>query len=126
MPPSASDTYIILKPREEWPDPGLVKDYLINQFEAAASQLPGNKFGFSQPIEMRFNELIAGVREDLAVKVFGDDFAEMQRTAGRIADVLRKVDGAESVKVEETAGLPFLEIRIDKAEIARRGLSLAS
>ena len=125
MPPSSSDTYIIVKPQREWPDPGMSKDDLIKRIEAEATKLPGNKVGFSQPIEMRFNELIAGVREDLAVKVFGDDFAEMQRTAGRIADVLRKVDGAESVKVEETAGLPFLEIRIDKAEIARRGLSLA-
>jgi len=126
MPPNASDTYIIVKPQNEWPDPGTTKDDLIKRIEAEATKLPGNKVGFSQPIEMRFNELIAGVREDLAVKVFGDDFAEMQRTAGRIADVLRKVDGAESVKVEETAGLPFLEIRIDKAEIGRRGLSLAS
>jgi cobalt-zinc-cadmium resistance protein CzcA len=126
MPPSSSDTYIIVKPQDEWPDPGMTKEDLIKRIEAEATKLPGNKVGFSQPIEMRFNELIAGVREDLAVKVFGDDFAEMQRTAGRIADVLRKVDGAESVKVEETAGLPFLEIKIDKAEIARRGLSLAS
>ncbi len=125
MPPSSSDTYIIVKPQNEWPDPGMTKDDLIKRIEAEATKLPGNKVGFSQPIEMRFNELIAGVREDLAVKVFGDDFAEMQRTAGRIANVLRKVDGAESVKVEETTGLPFLEIRIDKAEIARRGLSLA-
>jgi heavy metal efflux system protein len=126
MPPNASDTYIIVKPQNEWPDPGMTKDDLIKRIEVEATKLPGNKVGFSQPIEMRFNELIAGVREDLAVKVFGDDFAEMQRTAGRIADVLRKVDGAESIKVEQTAGLPFLEIRIDKAEIGRRGLSLAS
>ncbi|MFN5040020.1 MAG: efflux RND transporter permease subunit [Bradyrhizobium sp.] len=126
MPPSASDTYIIVKPQDEWPDPSMTKDELIKQIEAEATKLPGNKVGFSQPIEMRFNELIAGVREDLAVKVFGDDFAEMQRTAGRIADVLRKVSGAQNVKVEETTGLPFLEIKIDKTEIARRGLSLAA
>jgi cobalt-zinc-cadmium resistance protein CzcA len=126
MPPSASDTYIIVKPQEEWPDPSMTKDDLIKKIEAEAVKLPGNKVGFSQPIEMRFNELIAGVREDLAVKVFGEDFAEMQRTAGQIAEVVRKIDGAENVKVEETAGLPFLEIKIDKAEIARRGLSLAA
>ncbi|MBR1090858.1 CusA/CzcA family heavy metal efflux RND transporter [Bradyrhizobium manausense] len=126
MPPSASDTYIIVRPQNEWPNPGLTKDDLIRRIEAEAAKLPGNKVGFSQPIQMRFNELIAGVREALAVKVFGDDFAEMQRTASRVADVLRHVDGAESVKVEETAGLPFLEIKIDKSEIARRGLSLAS
>jgi cobalt-zinc-cadmium resistance protein CzcA len=124
MPPSSSDTYIIVKPQNEWPDPTQSKDDLIKEIEAEATKLPGNRVGFSQPIEMRFNELIAGVREDLAVKVFGDDFAEMQRTAGNIADVLRRVDGAQSVKVEETTGLPFLDIKIDKAEIARRGLNL--
>jgi heavy metal efflux system protein len=124
MPPNASDTYIIVKPRAEWPDPSMTKDDLIKQIEAEASKLPGNKLGFSQPIEMRFNELIAGVREDLAVKVFGDDFEQMQRTAGSIANVLRRIDGVQNVKVEETAGLPFLEIKIDKAEIARRGLNL--
>ena len=126
MPPSASDTYIIVKPQDEWPDPSMTKDELIKEIEAEATKLPGNKVGFSQPIEMRFNELIAGVREDLAVKVFGDDFVDMQRNAGRVADVLRGVDGAQNVKVEETTGLPFLEIKIDKAEIARRGLSLAA
>ncbi len=125
MPPSASDTYIIVKPQREWPDPSMTKDDLIQAIEVEATKLPGNKVGFSQPIEMRFNELIAGVREDLGVKVFGDDFADMQRTAARIADVLRKIDGAENVKVEQTTGLPFLDIKIDKAEIARRGLNLA-
>ena len=125
MPPSASDTYIIMKPRDEWPDPDLSKEDLIRRFDAEASKLPGNKFGFSQPIEMRFNELIAGVREDLAVKVFGDEFAPMVRAAKQIAAVLRGVEGAASVKVEEVSGLPFLEIKIDKGEIARRGLSLS-
>ncbi|MGT2440958.1 efflux RND transporter permease subunit [Bradyrhizobium betae] len=124
MPPSASDTYIIVKPQSEWPDPSMTKDDLIQAIKEEATKLPGNKVGFSQPIEMRFNELIAGVREDLGVKVFGENFAEMQRTASRIADVLRKIEGAENVKVEQTGGLPFLEIRIDKAEIARRGLNL--
>src|SRR4030081_494277 len=125
MPPSASDTYIILKPREHWPDPDLPKEDLIRQLDAEASKLPGNKIGFSQPIQMRFNELIAGVREDLAVKVFGDEFASMLRTAGRIASILRGVEGATNVKIEEVTGLPVLEIKIDKSEIARRGLSLS-
>lgn len=123
MPPSASDTYIIVKPQEEWPDPSMTKEDLIKKIEGVTAKLLGNKIGFSQPIEMRFNELIAGVREDLAVKVFGDDFERMQKTAGQIADVIRKIDGAESVKTEETTGLPFLDINIDKGEIARRGLS---
>src|SRR5262249_28087630 len=101
MPPSASDTYIILKPRDTWPDPDLTKEELIRQIDEQAAKLPGNKFGFSQPIQMRFNELIAGVREALAVKVFGDDFESMLRTANRIANVLKSVDGATNVKVEQ-------------------------
>ena len=125
MPPSASDTYIILKPRDEWPDPNLSKEDLIRQIEVEAEKLVGNKFGFSQPIEMRFNELIAGVREDLAIKIFGDEFPPMLRAANQIAAVLRGIEGAATVKVEQVTGLPFLEIRIDKGELARRGLSLA-
>src|SRR5205085_9988196 len=117
MPPSASDTYIILKPRDHWPDPDLSKEDLIGQLDREASKLPGNKIGFSQPIQMRFNELIAGVREDLAVKVFGDEFDPMLRAASQIAFILRGVDGATNVKIEQVAGLPFLEIKIDKSEI---------
>ena len=89
MPPSATDTYIILKPRQEWPDPELPKDDLIREIAEQAAKLPGNKVGFSQPIQMRFNELIAGVREDLAVSVFGDEFEPMLRAANQIAAVLR-------------------------------------
>ena len=126
MPPNAADTYVIMRPRDAWPDPGLPKDELIRQLEAEATKLPGNKLGFSQPIQMRFNELIAGVREDLAVKVFGEEFAPMLRAANQIAAVLKTLDGAADVKVEEVQGLPILEIRIDKAEIARRGLSLSN
>lgn len=102
----------------------MTKDNLIRAIEAEAIKLPGNKVGFSQPIEMRFNELIAGVQEDLGIKVFGDDFGD---AADRVAHrgCSAKVDGAESVKVEQTSGLTFLEIRIDKAEIARQGLNLA-
>src|SRR6266516_5681686 len=125
MPLSASDTYIILRPRDQWPDPDLPKEDLIRQFDAEASKLTAHKFGFSQPIQMRFNELIAGVREDLAVKVFGDEFGPMLRAANQIAAVLSGVDGAANVKVEQVTGLPFLEIKIDKGEIARRGLSLS-
>ncbi|MBI2715837.1 MAG: CusA/CzcA family heavy metal efflux RND transporter [Rhizobiales bacterium] len=125
MPPSASDTYIILKPREEWPDPDLSKEDLIRQIEAEAAKLVGNNFGFSQPIQMRFNELIAGVRQDLAIKIFGDEFEPMLRAANQIAAVLRGIEGAATVKVEQVTGLPSFEIRIDQGEIARRGLSLA-
>jgi cobalt-zinc-cadmium resistance protein CzcA len=126
MPPSATDTYIILKPREQWPDPGLAKDDLIREISDKASRLPGNKFEFSQPIQMRFNELIAGVKEDLAIKVFGDEFEPMRRAANQIAGVLAGIRGASEVKVEDVTGMPVLEIAIDKAEIARRGLNLAA
>ena len=125
MPPYAADAYIILKPQAEWPDPGLLREELIVQIEAEASKLVGNKLGFSQPIQMRFNELIAGVRDDLAVKVFGDEFGPMLRAANQIASILRGLDGAADVKVEQVTGLPFLEIKVDKSEIARHGLSLA-
>ncbi|MCB4824550.1 efflux RND transporter permease subunit [Roseicella aerolata] len=126
MPPNAADAYVMLKPRAEWPDPSLPKDELIRRVEAAIARLPGNGPEFSQPIQMRFNELLAGVRGDVAVKVFGDEFGPMLRTANQIAAVLGSIPGAEDVKVEQAAGLPFLEITVDKAEIARRGLTVAA
>jgi cobalt-zinc-cadmium resistance protein CzcA len=126
MPPSATDTYIILKSREDWPDPDLPKDDLIREISEKAGKLLGNKFEFSQPIQMRFNELIAGVREDLAVKVFGEEFEPMRRAANQIAGILNGIRGAAGVKVEDVTGMPVLEIAIDTAEIARRGLSLTA
>jgi heavy metal efflux system protein len=125
MPPSAADTYIILKPRDQWPNPDLARNELIREIEAAASISPGNALEFTQPIQMRFNELIAGVRQDLAIKVFGDEFDPMLRAATQIAALLRTTEGATDIKVEEVQGLPVLEIVIDKNEIARRGLHLA-
>ncbi|MCJ2012397.1 efflux RND transporter permease subunit [Methylobacterium sp. J-076] len=123
MPPNSSDTFVILKPRAEWPDPALPKAALQERIEAAVGQLAGNVYEFSQPIQLRFNELLAGTRGDLAVKVFGEEFEPMLRTANRIAGVLRGIAGAEDVKVEQIAGLPILDIRIDKGEAARYGLS---
>ncbi|GJD98721.1 MULTISPECIES: efflux RND transporter permease subunit [Methylobacterium] len=123
MPPNSSDTFVILKPQEEWPDPSLSKADLQKQIEQAVGKLAGNVYEFSQPIQLRFNELLAGSRGDLAVKVFGEEFEPMLRAANQVAAVLRGIDGAEDVKVEQTAGLPFLEIRINKAEAARYGLS---
>ncbi len=126
MPPNASDTYIILKPQADWPDPKLPKEELIQRIDTEVKKLIGNTMSFSQPIQMRFNELIAGVREDLAVKVFGEEFEPMLKSANEIAGILRRIEGAADVAVEQTVGLPFLEIGIDKAEIARRGLSLSA
>ncbi|EIZ83377.1 CzcA family heavy metal efflux protein [Methylobacterium sp. GXF4] len=123
MPPSASDTFVILKPQAEWPDPALTKAALQAQIEAAVGALAGNVYEFSQPIQLRFNELLAGTRGDLAVKVFGDAFEPMLKTANQIAAILRGIDGADDVKVEQIAGLPVFEIGIDRTEAARLGLS---
>ena len=126
MPPSASDTFIILRPRAEWPDPALSKNELVKQIEASVAKLPGNALEFTQPIQMRFNELLAGVRGDLAVKVFGDETAPMLKAAAQISTILNGVEGAADVKVEQASGLPFLEITVNRAEIARRGLSVGA
>ncbi len=123
MQPNSSDTFVILKPQEEWPDPRLSKAALQEQIEAAVGKLAGNVYEFSQPIQLRFNELLAGTRGDLAVKVFGDEFAPMLKAANQVAAALKGIEGAEDVKVEQTAGLPFLEITINRAEAARYGLS---
>ena len=126
MPPNAADAYVILKPQERWPDPSMTKPELIRRIEVELEKLPGSHVGFSQPIQMRFNELVAGVREDMAVKIFGDEFGPMLAAAGEIAAVLRGIKGAEDVRIEEAMGLPFIEIAIDKREISRRGLSIAA
>ncbi|WP_158810910.1 efflux RND transporter permease subunit [Beijerinckia sp. L45] len=126
MPPNSSDTFVMLKPTDQWPDPKLTKVDLQRQIETAVTGLLGNTFEFSQPIQLRFNELLAGARGDLAIKVFGDEFAPMLDGANKIATILRGVSGAEDVKVEQTAGLPFLEIKIDKAASARLGLSISA
>ena len=123
MPVNVSDTFIMLKPQAEWPDPHLSKDELIEQIQAAVNKVPGNNYEFTQPIQMRFNELLAGTRGDLAVKVFGESFEAMLPAANRIAGILRSVEGAQDVKVEQVTGLPSLEIKVDKGEIARLGLS---
>ncbi len=123
MPPNASDTFIILKPRDEWPDPKLEKAVFVARLEQRLAAIPGNAYEITQPIQMRFNELIAGVRSDVAVKVFGDDFATMNLAADQIAAVLRKTRGAADVKVEQTEGLPMLDIRVKRDAMARLGVT---
>ena len=123
MPQFASDVYVMLKPQEQWPDPHETKASLIARIEADSSHLPGNNYEFTQPIQMRFNELIAGVKADLAVKVFGDDLPALGATADRVAAVLREVPGAADVKIEQSQGLPVLTVRIDHAAAARRGIA---
>lgn len=125
MPPNATDSFVILKPRAQWPDPGLTKAAFVATVERRLATLPGNRYEITQPIQMRFNELIAGVRGDIAVKVFGDDVASMTDTAGRIAAILRRTSGAADVKVEQTEGLPMLDIRLDRDAMARIGVTAA-
>ncbi len=124
MPPSVADTFLILKPRSAWPDPSLTKNGLITQMQAAVAKVPGNNYEFTQPIQMRFNELISGVRSDVAVKVFGDDLAAMTETAEAISNVLEKTQGSADVKVEQTTGLPVLTVNIDREKIARLGVNM--
>jgi cobalt-zinc-cadmium resistance protein CzcA len=124
MPPNVSDTFIILRPQAEWPDPGESKSELIARVEKALSSVPGNNYEFTQPIQMRFNELIAGVRSDVAVKIYGDEFEQMVPAAEAIARVLQEIPGAADVKVEQTEGLPVMNIDIDRSAIARHGLDV--
>jgi len=125
MPPNISDGVIILKDRKSWPDPKLDKEALIERLEKAASTQLGNSFEFSQPIELRFNELISGVRTDLAVLVYGDDFAEMQGVADQVTNALRQTRGAADVRVEQISGLPTLTVSVDRIAAASYGLSAA-
>jgi len=123
MPPNISDTFIIMKPRDEWPDSNLSKAELVAKVERVLEGLPGGAFEISQPIQMRFNELIAGVRGDVAVKVFGDDTEAMTATANRIAAILRQTQGATDVRVEQTEGLPMLDIRPRRDIMSRLGIT---
>ena len=125
MPPNFSDTFMILKPRDQWPNPAEPKSALVQRMEEALEGLPGNVYEFTQPIQLRFNELISGVRSDVAVKVYGDNFDAMRTTAAAIGQVLQGVPGAADVKVEQTTGLPVLSVLIDRAAIARYGLNVA-
>lgn len=125
MPINISDSVIVLKPRSEWPDRSLDKEELISRLESIVGNQIGNAFEFSQPIELRFNELISGVRTDLAVMVFGDDFDILQRTADQVALKLRGVEGAADVRVEQVSGLPTLTVRVDHAAAAQYGLTAA-
>ena len=125
MPPSVADNFVMLKPKSEWPDPSLSKNALIAQMQAAVAQVPGNNYEFTQPIQMRFNELISGVRSDVAVKIFGDDMAVMNQTAEEVSAVLSSIQGGEDVKVEQTTGLPILTVNIDRQKIARLGVNVA-
>lgn len=123
--PNISDGYIMLKPEAQWPTPRRTRQELLAAMQAAVAKIPGSNYEFSQPIQLRFNELISGVRSDVAVKVFGDDMAVLNDVAAKVATVLEKTSGAADVKVEQTAGLPMLTIDVDRNKIASYGVSLA-
>jgi cobalt-zinc-cadmium resistance protein CzcA len=123
MPPSIADTYVMMKPRDEWPDPRKTKAALVSDIEEAIEDLPGNNYEFTQPIQMRTNELISGVRADVAIKVFGDDLDTLLAVAQRIERVTRRISGAADVKTEQVAGLPMLTVLPDRAALARFGLN---
>ena len=125
MPPSVADTYVMLKRPADWPDPRRTKASLLRQLETELLTLPGNNYEFTQPIQMRFNELIAGVRSDVAVKVHGDDMATLEEVAASVEAVLAATPGASDVTLEQTTGLPVLTIQVDRATIGRLGLNMA-
>jgi cobalt-zinc-cadmium resistance protein CzcA len=122
MPPSISDTFVMLKPREEWPNRNLSKAELVERMEEELGKLLGNNYEFTQPIQMRFNELIAGVRSDVAVEIYGDDFADMSAAAERAAAILRSIRGAADVRVEQVSGQPTITALVDRTAAAAQGV----
>jgi cobalt-zinc-cadmium resistance protein CzcA len=124
MPPSIADSFIMLKPQEQWPKPRKSHAELVAAIQEAVETLPGSNYEFSQPIQLRFNELISGVRSDIAVKVFGDDMDVLNDTASKISSVLEKISGASEVKVEQTTGLPMLTVNVDREKTSRYGLNV--
>jgi cobalt-zinc-cadmium resistance protein CzcA len=126
MPPSVADGYVIMKPRSKWPDPRKPRQVLVAEIEEVAKRIPGNNYEFTQPIQMRFNELLAGVRSDVAVKVFGDDTEVLLAEGEKVAALVERIPGASDVKVEPVSGLPMIEVRLDRTKIARLGLQAST
>ena len=125
VPPSVADVFIVLKPRDEWPNPDKLKSEVVRQLEARVTPVPGNRYEFLQPIQMRFNELIAGVRAELAIKVFGDDFDTLIELGNSIEAAINGVSGAADIAVEQATGLPVLTLVPDRQALARYGVNLA-
>ena len=124
MPPSVADNFVVLKPRGQWPDSGKTKDELVAEIAEAVERLPGNKYEFTQPIEMRFNELISGVRADLGIKVFGDDLDQLLASANEVLDVVESMEGAADARVEQVTGLPMLSVHPKRMALSRYGLNV--
>lgn len=126
MPPSVADTFVMLKPVEEWPEPRLSKAEFVTQLREAVEAVPGNLYEFTQPIEMRFNELIAGVRADVALRIYGDDLQQLYQLGGQAEQMLAEVAGATDVRMEQLTGLPMLSIEPQRDHLALLGLDIAS
>ncbi|WP_445354054.1 efflux RND transporter permease subunit [Microbulbifer sp. EKSA008] len=124
MPPNVADNFVILKPRNQWPDPKLPQEQLVAEIEAAVRELPGNNYEFTQPIQMRFNELISGVRADLGIKVFGDDLDQLVASSNQILGVLNGIEGVADARVEQVEGLPVLSVVPKRIALARYGIDL--
>jgi cobalt-zinc-cadmium resistance protein CzcA len=125
MPPSVADTFVMLKDRSDWPDPRKPKLDLVAELEAIAANVPGNNYEFTQPIQMRFNELISGVRADVAVKVFGDDLDTLLALGAEIQEVLESIPGGADVQLEQMTGLPTLNVTPRRQQLARYGLDVS-
>jgi cobalt-zinc-cadmium resistance protein CzcA len=124
MSPAQTDGYIMLKPRSDWPDPDKPKAQLIEEIEKAANEIPGSNYEVSQPIQLRVNELISGVRSDVGVKIFGDDLDVLQGAARQVQSVIQGIRGATDVKTEQVAGLPILTVKLDRRALSRYGLNV--
>lgn len=124
VPPSVADTFIIMKPRGEWPDPRKPKAQLVAEMNEAVQQVPGSRYEFIQPIQMRFNELIAGVRSDVAIKVYGDDLDQLAATAAEIEGVVSAIEGSVDAQTEQVTGLPFIQVVPDRTKLTQLGLNV--
>ena len=124
MPPNVADTFLMLKPREQWPDPSLSKDALVQQIRHRVNEVPGNNYEFTQPIEMRFNELIAGVRADVALRIYGDDLAILKQFGEKATGLMRNITGATDVRLEQMEGLPTLSVTPMRDHMALLGLTV--
>ena len=125
MPPNITDTFVILKPREQWPDPSMTKAELVETFEEDLFTLPGNNYEFTQPIQMRFNELISGVRADLGIRLFGDDLDTLFASASDILTVISTIEGADDARLEQVEGIPIFTVTPKPDQLARFGLDIA-
>lgn len=124
VPPSVADTFVIMKPREGWPDPRKPKEQLVAEMNEAVQQVPGSRYEFLQPIQMRFNELIAGVRSDVAIKIFGDDLDQLASVAAEVEGVVSSIEGSQDAQTEQVTGLPFIQVIPDRIRLTQLGLNV--